>query len=66
MAALANVILYYLKDNGDSPVNSLFLSQKLNTDHQQIVGAIKSLQSSGNVSMSIINVIASDYDYSWL
>lgn len=63
MAALANVILNYLKDNGDSLVNSLFLSQKLNTDHQQIVGAIKSLQSSGNVSKSIINNIASDYDY---
>ena len=52
MAALANVILYYLKDN-DSPVNSLYLSQKLNADHQQIVGAIKSLQASGNVSYFI-------------
>lgn len=44
---LAEKVLLVLSDEGSS--DSLKLSSKLNEDHQKIVGAIKSLESLGNV-----------------
>lgn len=49
MAALAEDILLHLKESGDATVSSLHLAQVFDTDHQKVVGAIKSLQSAGNV-----------------
>lgn len=49
MAALAEDILLHLKESGDATVSSLHLAQVFDTDHQKVVGAIKSLQSAGNL-----------------
>nr|XP_042906092.1 phenylalanine--tRNA ligase alpha subunit [Parasteatoda tepidariorum] len=49
MAELSEKILSYLNDIGDSAVDSLQIAEKFNIDHQKIVGAVKSLQSAGNL-----------------
>lgn len=49
MAELVERVLHYLRDNGDNAVDSIFLAKLLNEDHQKIVGAVKSLQSQGDV-----------------
>ena len=41
---------------GNVVINSLKLSEDLNETHQKIVGAIKSLESLGNVRPNLINV----------
>lgn len=51
MSEISEEILLYLKDQGDAPVDSLRLADLFKVDHQKIVGAVKSLQSAGNVSL---------------
>ena len=47
---IGDKILKYLADNGNS-VDTLNLSELWKEDHQKIVGAVKSLQSLGDVSL---------------
>ncbi|XP_054706927.1 phenylalanine--tRNA ligase alpha subunit B-like [Uloborus diversus] len=49
MTELVEEILMFLKDSGEEPVDSLRLAESFQTDHQKVVGAIKSLQSAGNL-----------------
>ncbi|GIY09393.1 phenylalanine--tRNA ligase alpha subunit, partial [Caerostris extrusa] len=49
MAELAEEILLYLNKSSEESVDSLRLAEEFNTDHQKIVGAVKSLQSAGNL-----------------
>lgn len=49
-AELSQKILLEIQQSGK--LESLQLSQSLNEEHQKIIGAIKSLQSLGDVSMS--------------
>lgn len=48
--SLNQLILEKVNENGS--VDSLRLSEEINKDHQLLVGAVKSLQTLGNVSMS--------------
>lgn len=41
------------KVNADGSIDTLQLSKELNKDHQLFVGAVKRLQSLGNVSFSM-------------
>ncbi|GFW08980.1 phenylalanine--tRNA ligase alpha subunit A [Trichonephila clavipes] len=59
MAELSEEILLYLNENGEGSVDSLHLAELFNTDHQKIVGAIKSLQAAGN----LINAEQQDNKY---
>ncbi|KAG8190047.1 hypothetical protein JTE90_023019 [Oedothorax gibbosus] len=59
MTELTEEILLYLKDNGDCAVDSLRLAETFQIDHQKIVGAVKSLQSAGN----LINAEQQDLKY---
>ena len=49
MADLADRILKYLAENDG--LNTIQLSQKWDVDHQKVVGAVKSLQAKGDVSI---------------
>lgn len=57
-AALSEVLLETLADR-DS-FDSYKLSQELGKDHQRVVGAIKSLQSIGNVSGQVSSYLVAD------
>ncbi|KFM67589.1 Phenylalanine--tRNA ligase alpha subunit B, partial [Stegodyphus mimosarum] len=59
MAELVDEILLYLKDIGDASVDTLHLAEIFNSDHQKVVGAVKSLQAAGNV----INAEQQDLKY---
>lgn len=59
MAELNEEILLFLKENGDAPIDSLYLADIFKTDHQKIVGAVKSLQAAGN----LINAQQKDKKY---
>lgn len=59
MAELSEEILLFLDKNSEEPKDSLCLAELFNTDHQKIVGAIKSLQAAGN----LINVEQQDNKY---
>jgi len=51
MTKLADRILEYLDKHGEA--NSLDLVNEFQEDHQKIIGAIKSLETIGDVSSSI-------------
>ena len=59
MADLAETILSLLADR--EGFNSLTLAEELSTDHQIVVGAIKSLHSQGDVSICSICCLIHDY-----
>ena len=48
--SLNQLILEKVNENGS--VDTLRLSEEINKDHQLLVGAVKSLQTLGDVSMS--------------
>ena len=54
---LPEKLLQQIDKNPDSSLESLHLSDILNVDHQKIIGAIKSLESLGNVISSESYVI---------
>ena len=54
MADLAETILSLLADR--EGFNTLTLAQELGTDHQKVVGAIKSIQSQGDVSINSLSL----------
>ena len=58
-ADLSERLLHYLDEH--ESFNSLKLAEKLGEDHQRIVGAIKSLQSLGNVSQSLLHYKLNSY-----
>ena len=47
---LAEVVLKRVEERGS--LDSYEFSREIGTDHQQVVGAIKSLQSAGDVSLN--------------
>ena len=55
MAELAEQLLVILAERGE--INTLEISKELNADHQKLVGAVKSLQSLGEVCARWLNVI---------
>mgnify|MGYP007133251036 FL=1 len=51
MADVVSAVLLYLSKN--ESIDSFELAKLLNEDHQKVVGAIKSIQSVGDVSLFV-------------